>query len=516
MLLLYMYIVVKPIFSYTLVNGDVESKGIESFMNLVELEEAINTYLGMLFPGFEINAGGDTNYFFVNNLDNEEIPDVNIWFNNYLERAKLNAMFSEETQVDVEIEADRRLPTLLTVSPMCDPLPAYYTNINTFDGRLAARIAINNSETADNLESLSVSGLCANKTNFAGINFNFSAFPNSYFIDAKLPMTTFVGCNLENVNFENADLRNSNLSRANLTGANLTGANLTGANLTGANLSNVNVTNANFQDCNLNAINFVGTRLEDALNVEMPGIAHSTRVAIPVAYEEDDDDEASPNDKNTCYSSIDLYNKNITKYLAKDPGNFILKKGKNKECESLANLRRQYFSHDLNAMEGYYECSVELIAKQNELGLTRTFFQPGDFYTAVEYVKVGSYNDFIIKPDWFYDGPVPNPRIFKLVATGERKRLISKRIATNPGVNVVSDVHCDPLDTFDIYRLEGVRPTPSRKTTKKRKSMSKRKSGTKRKRSSPYQHRTVRRRHASSEHMPTAGGGRKKRTSFIK
>ena len=233
-----------------------------------------------------------------------------------------------------------------------------------------------------------------------------------------------------------------------------------------------------------------------------------------------EDDEALPGDKNTCYAVIDLYDKNIDKYLAKDPGNFILVNGKNKECESLVNLQRQYFSTELNGMEGYYECSQSLIDWQNqpwrnergeiERRPTRIVFNPEDFITDTEYVKVGSANHYIVKPDWFYAGPAPAPRMFKLVATGERKRLISKRIATIYGANVVSDVHCDPLDTFDIFRLEPVFPkTIRRKSTKRRKSTIRRKS-TKRKTSvRKVLRRRTNRRVLTAADETTAGGGRK-------
>lgn len=172
--------------------------------------------------------------------------------------------------------------------------------------------------------------------------------------------------------------------------------------------------------------------------------------------EEEEDDEALEGDENTCYSVIDLYDKNIDKFLTKDPGNFILVFNRKKECESLKNLRKQYFSAELNDYEGYYECKQSVMDSQKQTGFTQTAFRKGDYYPDVEYVKVGSANHYIVKPDWFYKGPVPEPRMFKLVSTGNKKPLLSKRIAKNYGTNVVSDVHCDPMDTFEICRLEPV------------------------------------------------------------
>jgi hypothetical protein len=71
-----------------------------------------------------------------------------------------------------------------------------------------------------------------------------------------------------------------------------------------------------------------------------------------------------------------------------------------------------------------------------------------------------------------YDGPVPAPRWFKLVNTGESKRLIQRSL-TRRGANVVSGVHCDPLDTFDIYRLEPVSSGGKHTTTKRKRKHNK-------------------------------------------
>jgi hypothetical protein len=235
--------------------------------------------------------------------------------------------------------------------------------------------------------------------------------------------------------------------------------------------------------------------------------------------EEEEDDEALDGDTNTCYSVIDLYDKNIDKYLTKDPGNFILVFNEKKECESLKNLRKQYFSKELNDYEGYYECAQNVMNNQKQTGFTQTAFRKGDYYPDVEYVKVGSANHYIVKPDWFYDGPVPEPRMFHLASIGKKKPLLSKRIAKNYGTNVVSDVHCDPLDMFEIYELKPGFPNAKKSTTKTmmKKTMMKktmRKTMRKTGRSIYTGHRTRGRRRSSSSasNGPMAGGkSRKKR-----
>ena len=291
-----------------------------------------------------------------------------------------------------------------------------------------------------------------------------------------------------------------------------------------ASFNQADLTRANFKDANLRGAVFHGSNWKDAINLaDNPTFTEpTTRIAsaqkLILQQQEAEDDEALPGDKNTCYAVIDLYDKNIDKYLAKDPGNFILKKGKNKECESLENLKQQYFSEVLNDYEGYYECSQSVIDWQNSLDMdnnprhTKIAFNPEDYITDVEYVKVGSANHYIVKPKWFYAGPVPEPRMFNLVSTGKKKQLLSKRIATHYGTNVVSDVHCDPLDTFEIYRLKPVflKTRTVRKTTKRtaRKTTARKTTRKLRK----VLHRQTKRRSLTAADETTAGGGRKRKT----
>ena len=140
-------------------------------------------------------------------------------------------------------------------------------------------------------------------------------------------------------------------------------------------------------------------------------------------------------------------------------------------------------------------------------------------------MKVGSANHYIVKPKWFYAGPVPEPRMFNLVSTGKKKRLISKRIATHAnriatqyGTDVVSDVHCDPLDTFEIYRLKPVflKARTVRKTTKRTVRKTTARKTTARKTTArklrKVLHRQTKRRSLTAADETTAGGGRKHRT----
>ena len=128
------------------------------------------------------------------------------------------------------------------------------------------------------------------------------------------------------------------------------------------------------------------------------------------------------------------------------------------ECESLKNLRKTYINDNEDDRNGkykyssYYECSKELMKKVLATGVTHTEFTEKDYDSTKEYVKIGSALSFIEKPEWMYAGPPAEPRIYKLVSTGEEKYLIEKTL-TKPGANMFSGIHCDRQDHFEIFKL---------------------------------------------------------------
>jgi len=514
----------------------------------------ISQFLRTMFTDLPISAFKripDKNYYLINSGEKKlSTDDLNYFFSKLSE-------YKKEVSINI---AGEKIKTILQFNffgdfpqGLLNSTGAPISNIFQITDYELANATLRDQLTTEgtdlstlDIENVYLDGAYLLGANFTGsvlkaVKFRFTHLICANFANLKMPNTSFEDADLRYANFANSKLDDNNFQRANLKHAIFAGSEINNISGHTAGFQNTNCKGAVFDNCDFTFANFQGADLTDAVfkgtktklmfanfqgaiitnakfdgtnwqdatfDIVDTGSEHNTEYedeyeseppVQPYVLEGEDavDDEALPGDRNTCYSAIDLYDKNIKKYLAKDPGNFILKKGETKECESLKNLKLQYFSEEFDEMEGYYECSSELIAKQNEQDFTMISFGPGDFYPEIEYVKVGSYNDFIIKPDWFYEGPVPEPRIFKLVATGDRKRLISKRIATNPGTNVVSDVHCDPLDTFNIYRLEPVRLKRTKRTRKLHFI----------KPSNKYQHRTVRR--SKNSKLPKAGGSRK-------
>jgi uncharacterized protein YjbI with pentapeptide repeats len=464
--------------------------------NQYVLNIQILDYLKEIFPEPErkIQRVERTNYYSVNVVD-DVVDDIKTWYDTHLAAADARG-FVKDRQWVVHAFNQSKPFEHATLSINYNSNDRFFESFNydTEEQREYAMRFINNT---DDLLNAELSNIFAIKTDFTGRSFTGSKLIQAMFSRALLPLTKFRNCDLTDADFQGADLRYADFQGANLTRTNFQGANLIGAN-------------------------FASSNWQAALNLSTNASAPVEVRQLILEEEEAEDDEALAGDTNTCYAVTDLYDKNIDKYLAKDPGNFILQVGDNKECESLQNLKQQYYSEELRDMEGYYECSQSVIDRQIQQGFTETTFKPKDYITDVEYVKVGSYNQYIIKPDWFYDGPAPEPRVFKLVSTGDKKRLISKRIATHAnriatqyGTNVVSDVHCDPKDTFEIFRLEAVFPTKSitrRKRTLRRKPIKKRKNT---KRIRKVGHRT-RGRSLTAADETNAGGGRKKKRTLKK
>ena len=193
--------------------------------------------------------------------------------------------------------------------------------------------------------------------------------------------------------------------------------------------------------------------------------------------EEDDDDyekageTIAPKDK--CFWSSGPYDIESKNWLKKS-GNFIvqvpdietkssgsgiiLTESENYHCLSLEYLKRvSKIERKEDKYETFHECSKDVMAKVlAPNGITPLGFgyddDKKDYNLCVSYVKIDTY--FVEKPDWFWNGPVPEPRKFKLVKIeGGEKYLVSRSIALY-GHNAISGVHCDKSDKYYVYRLD--------------------------------------------------------------
>jgi surface protein len=178
--------------------------------------------------------------------------------------------------------------------------------------------------------------------------------------------------------------------------------------------------------------------------------------------EEEEDYEDAPEDVSSdqkCFWAIGLNDILIKDYLM-NPNNFIIKlsgSSDNYECASLSDLKKSAKMKKQGhpyMYEGFYECSPHIMDKVRNTGVVVNF-EHGDYIEEVEYIRLGTATAFyVVKPDWFWNGPVPEPRKFELVKIGnEEKYFVSKSIATKYDIDVVSKVHCDLQDKGYIYKL---------------------------------------------------------------
>jgi len=362
------------------------------------------------------------------------------------------------------------------------------------------------------LYDLNLDNVFLNSTAYAGVNFYDTSLLNAQVVNAKLFHSNFNDTKLRGANLNEADLRFStfkdadlsqnrrsvgktSLVNANLRYANFERTNFTGADLTGADFRYaIFDSETNFTDCTLLGTQFSGDAWQGTIYTpgsmqaaifsnEEPDEEEEEEVEEDGLELEDDatiEDEADEGDKNICFDYIYGDEKNISKYLQKNPSNLVIKKTNGEfECESLNSLRKQYKNEGKGKYKyyGYYECSKDLMDKVKRTGVTPMDFGVDDYDATKEYVKIGSALTYIEKPEWMYAGPPPEPRIFELVSTGLKKYLVEKSL-TKKEANLLSGVHCDIDDNFEIFTLVpvdlagsmagGKHKTHSLKRTKKR------------------------------------------------
>ena len=188
--------------------------------------------------------------------------------------------------------------------------------------------------------------------------------------------------------------------------------------------------------------------------------------------EEDDYKKASADDPNVCNSSILGYDTNIQDYLKKDKGNFIIQMpyNDNFECQSINML--QDLNRRTNPLNGttYYDVFYGCTKDTPILGFTEE-----DYVKSVPYIKMGSPNFLVEKPEWLYKkkGFPPKPRIFKLIDAGDKPAFVSESaiIETHIADGDMSSMwHCNTgkMPTFRLEPIIDYRPISPKKKRKER------------------------------------------------
>jgi len=193
-----------------------------------------------------------------------------------------------------------------------------------------------------------------------------------------------------------------------------------------------------------------------------------TAIVIAEEAEEDEDYDEAPEDlgnKDKCFWAIGPYDIKNTDYLT-SPNHFLIQLpggSSNYDCASLSDMKRTAKSQETGGRrrkyyKGYYECSQAIMDKVRATNATPLFFRPGvDYNDTVEYVQFGTSSKYYVKkPEWLWNGPIPEPKKFKLVQDSpDLKYFVSKSMAVYQEM-AISDTHCDLRDNGYVYRLEPI------------------------------------------------------------
>jgi len=127
-----------------------------------------------------------------------------------------------------------------------------------------------------------------------------------------------------------------------------------------------------------------------------------------------------------AFDQIMFGNEDIYDYLLQDNNNFIIQLPGIDNYEVL-NLDDIFSILKINELEQYYgieEYNVFYECKENNLSLS-----PENVNKDVEYIKIGSSNTVVLKPEWLVQNSIiPEPRIFKLVKHKKINALASIKV----------------------------------------------------------------------------------------
>jgi len=184
----------------------------------------------------------------------------------------------------------------------------------------------------------------------------------------------------------------------------------------------------------------------------------------------------------TCFDAYMLSDEDIQQYLSESPNNFVLRTvlpggGSKYECQSLDTLKT------MNQIEGPIPDDDERVDSPYKIFYECNASGSGNI-AGRKFVKLGSELNMVIKPDWFWDGPIPEPRIFTLQRETEDvfrfivSTIFPTRLPAYFYTGAVSADHCNQVSPVAVFRLVpytgsltgGKRKNKASKRTRKNKS----------------------------------------------
>ena len=182
--------------------------------------------------------------------------------------------------------------------------------------------------------------------------------------------------------------------------------------------------------------------------------------------------------KKICYDMITLGEEGINDYLLKDKNNFVIKLpggSDSYECMSMDNLKKQWIMRGEDGSPftpAYYKEWYECDENNNNPS-------PDNVIRNVSYVKIGTSNLLIEKPNWIYEGSPPEPRVFELVPNKEVKTITINYNVVGTTLHFHRPNEGEYCNTQSdmTYKLVNIGETLTRPTKKRRINNSANKSG---------------------------------------
>ena len=508
-----MLILVKPEFIF---NGNMVAT-MTKIANEPVVDKQIKATLRALFPAHEVKRINGRDYF---TIEHDSITEST--FPTYVA-----TLAGTVYQIKIKLDSQDLMVALTFNTFINQYARPVYNNLEVLKNPALLPTGYENLTQLD-LPTRNLNKLILSDAKMFGGTFDGSTLKKAVFNHAFLVGNKFNNTILEGADFTDADIRFAEFTGANIDGSvkiksfkdadvrftDFSGANLSGADLSGADFRHTILTDANLNDCNLTGTKFYGSTWEEAIyddnmldspnfepDAEDPEIdawvaeAEAARVAAEgEAMDEDeneddfedegedeDEDEGEDEDEDEdeqmtddddddeddamdgapkCFDMISGSDKNIDTYLKKDRNNFIIQlpSSTNYECQSIKMLTKM--NKRKSRGEIYYEVFYACTAARPIFG-----FSEADYNSAQPYIKLGSSNFLVEKPNWIYGGPPPEPRIFKLEQVGSKPAFVSASAIR--GGDLTSDWHCN-AGQMDTYKLVPM-PVPSggRKTTRK-------------------------------------------------
>ena len=202
----------------------------------------------------------------------------------------------------------------------------------------------------------------------------------------------------------------------------------------------------------------------------------------------------SPND--LAFDVIEGANVTIQNYLnepdTESEQRFVLHLNGEYICQSLQGMKMtNSYNGNMSDLNEFYECKDETPSDWQGNTYVREWVKPNGKGPIVKIMGPGGFNFLIEKPAFFWNGPVPEPRVFNMVELPYKmkKYVSSFLLPMRDNFSAYGVDHCNQLSSERVYRIELMKPQTNtggklyrkRNTQKKRKTKKQKKQNQKRK-----------------------------------